>query len=132
MDISWVILARGIRIAGGLLDIEGIFQDVKAPPYSADLVVVAKVAVSPLEVGETKTLTLEISDSQGSLVKKLDYEYPVTDLSDWARYTPFVTIALTDLEFPSTGEYSFNLLVDNEFKNREWLTIKDAKEDDYA
>lgn len=130
MDIQWVILARAWRInRNGTMDIAGIFNKLGArpPQYEGTLVVLAKVQADPTEVGQKVKLTLQLNRRGGELIESLEGIYDIPDLSIWANSTPFISFDIDEFPFQQTGEYSFDILMDGEFKNREWFTVTEIK-----
>lgn len=130
MDIQWVIFAQAWQVAeDGTIDIAGVFGELGAvaPDYKATFVVLAKVKEQPTEVGNTKTLRVEICRRGERLLDFKEWPYQVPDLKTWAKATPFIHLPVNDYPFKELGDYSFDFYVDGEFKNREWLIIKDAE-----
>lgn len=109
------------------MDVAGIFDKMGAdsPQYIGTLVVLAKVQADPTEIGKQVKLTLQLNRKGGGLVESLDCDYDIPDLATWAESTPFVSFDIDEFPFGEIGEYSFDILMDGEFKNREWLTIVD-------
>jgi hypothetical protein len=130
MDIQWVILARGWRInENGTMDIAQIFNSIDGTgsPYVVSFHVLAKVVAEPTEVGIDKILTLELRDKSGKLIESLDCKYNIPDLNIWAKSTPFVSFDIDNYGLKDAGEYSFDIVIDGETKNREWFIIRDKR-----
>jgi hypothetical protein len=131
MDIQWVILARAWRVSdNGTIDIAGTFDYMGANPphYYGTLVVLAKVKADPTEIGKKVKVTLQLHRKGEGLVESLDVVYDIPDLSIWAKATPYISFDIDRFPFKKLGEYSFDILMDGEFKNREWFVLVDNKE----
>ncbi len=127
MEVRWVIIARGCSLSRhGTLDIKEIFYQTttNGPPYRVSFVVVAKVEVSPLEAGQHKTLTTQIKHERHGEIGSRDTELTLPGLKAWAKGPLYAVFKFEDVQFPTEGEYSINLIVDGETKGAEWLLIQ--------
>ena len=130
VEIQWVLLAKKCLFnEDKTLDIEKIMQKMEFDgiPYVCSLKIIIKTQTSPTEVGEKKTITLKIHHQNDGEVSVTDIPYEIPDLFMWAKYSPYITIDLSDFIFPTTGEYCLDFYIDGELKNSEWLTIVDKR-----
>ena len=130
MEIQWVLLAQKCLFNDDkTLDIEKVMQRMEFDgiPYVGSLKIIIKTQSSPTEVGEKKMITLKIHHQNDGEVLVTDMPYTIPDLFVWAKYSPYITINLSDFIFPTTGEYCLDFYVDGELKNSEWLTIVDKR-----
>jgi hypothetical protein len=128
VEIQWVLLAKKCLFnEDKTLDIEKITQKMEFDgiPYVGSLKIIIKSQSSPTEVGEKKTITLKIHHQSDGEVFTTDMPYEIPNLFVWAKYSPYITIDLSDFIFPKTGEYCLDFYIDGELKNSEWLTIVD-------
>ena len=130
MEIQWVLLAKKCLFNDDkTLDIEKVIQRMEFDgiPYVGSLKIIIKTQSSPTEVGDKKIITLKINHQNDGEVLVTDMPYTIPDLFVWAKYSPYITIDLSDFIFPTTGEYCLDFYVDGELKSSEWLTIVDKR-----
>jgi hypothetical protein len=127
MDIQWVILARKFKLnTDKTIDIETIFHhiNVSKDNNKVDFNLIAKVNILPTEVGKTKELMLVISNRENEY-KKGYYlnQYVIPSLKEWANNLPYITVEIENEELPYSGDYTFDLYVDKEYKNGETIGV---------
>jgi hypothetical protein len=134
MDIQWVIIARSYKLnPNKTLSIDNATDQfvIYGKINIVSLSLIAKVNFSPIETLMDKTITLKIKhDKDGELYSYIN-PYKVPDLSTLVNMTTYLVYPLA-LEFPYTGKYTFEMFIDNQYKNEESIDvihkeIKDAK-----
>jgi hypothetical protein len=89
---------------------------------------IAKANFSPIETGETKTLTLKlIHDKNGETLSE-DISYKVPDLVTWADSVTYLKIEIKAVKYQYSGIYTFKLLIDGIYKNEESIEVTDLME----
>lgn len=121
MDIQWVIIAREIRTnPDTTMCIDGIFHHLNTyvfPDGKVDLLLIAKVKIDVTEAGDAKEIAVVIEHIKEGLVWMGTASYKVRDIVKVLNEKPYITLPLRNLELPYSGEYTFKLFVDKEYKN---------------
>ena len=130
MEVHCLHLAEDLQIDdANRVDILKLFNYITTdgPPYRHNFLVIAKIDESPSEAGETKSMVLRVTHELHGNVGEIPFPYVVPSLSAVADETPYIRLALP-AAFEFTGEYRFEMLVDEEVKAADWLWISDTKE----
>ena len=128
MEIQWLIIADSAELRSGMLTIRHIFTEAIAdgPPYLVSLVIIAKAHQEVSDIGETKRVTVDITDTSDRTVALWNLAYPALSYAEWLEASPYV-LADQTIPFPTPGDYLFRLSVDGVFKTSEWMKVVDRK-----
>jgi hypothetical protein len=131
MDIQWVILAQGCRLnLDGTLDIARIFHrfTIYDRQDTFPCVLIAKYNADPTEAGETKNLTIDLSQTK---VGKLDTfrlaPWVVPSVKELMTSTRYITVDL-ELRLSEAGEYLLTVCIDGQPKNDEMIRVRVGRE----
>jgi hypothetical protein len=131
MDIQWVIFAQSFTLnEDRTLDIGKISHHAnifgKLNKFPA--ILIAKPIFSPIEAGENKKVTIELTHDKKGYVFSKDILYKIPDLSIWESTITYIILKLEPLELQYSGGYTFSLYVDGEYKNGESIEVTDLME----
>ena len=133
MEIRWLLLTRGSRLRdSGALDIREIFDKYRTngPPYTVQLILVAKIEFDVALAGSTVDMTLRIGGPTYEDETIIDYQYP--SLDDWlAGWTTFLRMPIK-LEVDSPGEYIIEFSEGGKHLASEGFKLFDIEEDSDA
>ena len=128
MDVQWMIIAHQAEIdEANRLSIYGIFDQItpNTLPYRQTIMILAKIAEAPLEIGQTKRVTLRVShENHPNAGTRAHVDYKVLDLVSQADSSPYINYNLVDFIFDEEGEYRFEMLVDNQVKASDHLMVR--------
>ena len=133
MDVEWLIIAQSYSVGSGVSNIGGIFTHiaVKGPPYLvAPILVIAKLDIDPTETGGTQTVRFHIRHDDGESIGDYVGEYHIPDLKTWALRSETITWDIPGIGFPKTGEYVFEIYVNDALKNQKRVTVIDWEDYD--
>ena len=128
MEIQWIILARGCNInQDRTVDIWGIGHHftIPNPTDRVSVHLIAKLNFQPTETGELKMISLRIEHvERKEIVERFDnMPYRIPDLPTWANSQTYWDLALNDITLPYSGDYTFTLYAEGEYKNHETVGV---------
>lgn len=126
MEIQWVMLAKEFRTnPDGTMCIDGIFHHISnaLPDENITMMLIAKVRSSITEAGNIKEVGVAVEHVEKGVVWINKLPYQIHDVSSVLNKKPYMIIRLIDIKFPFSGEYTFKMFVDREYKNEESITV---------
>ena len=122
MDSLFFLIAEYANVStGGKLNVMGIFNTLFAARFPArhpSLHIVAKLSSGAAEANVSKRLKIKLLNDDGTEIwatPELPLKVPAS--VNGRRVENNVIVALTDLVFPTDGDYQFSLLVDDDEKD---------------
>jgi hypothetical protein len=120
MEIQWVIIARELTVhSDATVSIMGIIHHIDR--RKLDMMQGIKVIFKPNEVGETKTVIMQLLHENNSL-GGVKIPYTIHDLDTWLNKVPYAYLPLDRISFPNPGRYTFRLFVDKSYRE-ESITV---------
>ena len=127
MKVQWVIIAKEYqKNSDGTIDIRKILDriTVNKENNKTTFYIIAKVVLNPIEVSENKKIQLQISQGKGDFSVLYDFaSYSIPDLNTWGNKTPYIITLVEKQELPYSGDYTFALWVDDEYKNEATIGV---------
>lgn len=131
MEIQWIILAAGCELNWNrTVNIWGILHHltVNSAGKSSPLQLIAKARFSPAESNDTKVITLRVIHSKRGELFARSKEYKVPALATVASRITYITMDLNEMPMPYSGDYTFGLLIDGDYKNEESISVNNTEE----
>ncbi len=126
MEIQWVMLAKEIKTnPDTTMCIDGIFHYLTRvlPEIIVPMLLITKVKLSITEADDAKEVAIAIEHIQRGVVWINKFPYKVHDIGSILNEQPYMVVRLLDVKFPYSGEYTFKVFVDKEYKNEESITV---------
>jgi hypothetical protein len=110
MELQWLLLAQGMRLhPNGVMDIAGIFRTVtvSGERLAPAFVMLAKVKFDPLLASEQTSFSFRLTNLDRSWTEEIEMPFTYPTLEQWLRGAwPIIRCAVSDFDFPDTGEYA--------------------------
>jgi hypothetical protein len=132
MDIQWVIFAQSYKLnEDKTLDIGKISHhaNIVGKYNKFPAILIAKPIYSPIEAGENKKVTIELTHDKNGYIFSKDIPHKIPDLYTWESTITYIILKFEPLELPYPGGYTFSVYVNGEYKNRESIEVTDLLEE---
>ncbi len=134
MIITKALLADYANIAeGGKLNVLGIFQAIYSlsfPAVHPQMQLIFMWEANRSEVGRKKNIEIQLCDSDGKKLIGIGANFVIPDGREGKKISGNEIITLNNVKFDKSGEYVFNILIDDDHKGDasfELVPIKSKK-----
>ena len=103
----------------GKLNVMGIFRDINAytfPARHSSMHLVVKLGAELGEYGDTRTLTVKLSDPDGNEIMSLSGPAAIPNSVGGRVPEVNAILEIKDIIFPKPGPYQFIVLIDKDYK----------------
>lgn len=120
MDVKFAMLADAANVtADGKLNILGMFNALQAPSFPCahpQMCLVLRFEASRAEEGKTRTIEIQLSDSDGAKVFSINASLLVPHGKSGMPIRIDHILAMNGVRFPKPGDYVFNVLIGDDQK----------------
>jgi len=120
VEVKFAVLADAANVTpDGKLNILGMFNALHAPSFPCahpQMCLVLRFVASRAEEGKTRTIEIQLSDSDGGKVFSINASLVVPKGKSGMPIRIDHILALNGVRFPKPGDYVFNVLIGDDHK----------------
>lgn len=120
MEVKFAVLADAANVTGdGKLNILGMFNALQAPSFPCahpQMCLVLRFEASRSEEGKSRTIEIQLSDSDGAKVFSINASLVVPKGKPGMPIRIDHILAMNGVRFPKPGDYVFNVLIGDDQK----------------